>query len=359
VKALRFHAAGDLRYEECPDPVIEAPGQVIVRPLACGICGTDISEYVDGPHWTRQAQPEHPRASEPQILGHEFSAEVVEAGPGCTMLQVGNRISCQPIVGPRNDYYGQRAMPLFSPDSSLVGLSWPWGGLADLAMLDEFNAVRIPDALTDAQGALIEPTAVAVQAVERSGLRPGDTVFVAGGGPIGALCAFAAQAAGASRVVMSQRSIGRRLMLKEIAAAEEVLDPSDEDFARKVRDVSPDGLGVNVAFETSGNPAALQQCIDVVRPMGTVVVAGVIHKGMTLHPMQWFAKGISIHATNGFPTHAWSRVIALIGAGKIPVDRLISRTVELANAVEEGFRPMAESNKGLMKVLVRQGVSAK
>lgn len=358
LKALRFHKAGDLRLEDCPEPVIDAPGQVIVRPIATGICGTDISEFVDGPHWTNQGQPGHPRAHEPQILGHEFSAEVVEVGPGCRTLKVGERISCQPIVGPRNDYFGQRAMPLFSPESALVGLSWPWGGFAELAMLDEFNAVPIPDELSDEQGALIEPTAVAVQAVGRSGLKPGDTVFVAGGGPIGALCAFAAQAAGASRVIMSQRSIGRRRMLADIGAAEQVLDPADPDFVEKVQHISPDGLGVDVAFETSGNPTALQQCIDVVRPMGSVVVAGVIHRGMNLFPMQWFAKGISIHATNGFQTHLWPRVISLVANGKIPSDRLISRTVGLGDAIEKGFRPMAGSEKDLMKVMVRQSKPA-
>lgn len=352
MKAVRYYGARDVRFEECQSPSV-GPGQVLVRPTLCGICGTDLREFVDGPHWTPVQKNEFSGAELPQILGHEFAGVVEEVGPDVRSLRAGDRVSCQPIIGEHHDYYGQRAMSLFSPRSAVVGLTWPWGGMAELVLVNEHNAVRMPEELTDEQGALIEPTAVAVQAIDRSGMKSGDVVLVTGGGPIGALAAFMAQAAGAGHVVLSQRSEARRSKLREIQAAQQILDSQDPSFVEQVRASSPDGFGADVAIECSGSPLALQQCIDAVRPMGTVVIAAVVHGGVRTDPKQWFAKGINIHIANGYPSHIWPRAMKLVQTGRLPVTRLVSKTIDAKDVVEEGFLPLQNGKGGLMKVLVR------
>jgi (R,R)-butanediol dehydrogenase/meso-butanediol dehydrogenase/diacetyl reductase len=353
MKAVRFHRARDVRYEDCSEPNRLEPTQLLVRPILCGICGTDLHEYIDGPHWTPKERNLLGGAELPQILGHEFSGQVLATGDAVHPVKVGDRVSIQPIIGLSNDYYGQRGMFLFSRLSAVVGLTWPWGGMAEVVLVNDYNAVKLPQDLSDEEGALIEPTAVAVQAIDRSQMKSGDTVLVTGGGPIGALTAMVAQASGAGRVLISQSSSGRRMRLEQMSIATRVLDPYAPEFVDTVRMESFDGRGVDVAIECSGHPDALQQCIDAVRPMGTVVIAGVIHDDVRLDPMQWFAKGINIHATNGYPIHIWPRVISMIQSGNLPVDKLIDTTIEARYIVEQGFVPLMDGQRPLMKILVR------
>ena len=126
MKAVRFHAARDIRVEDVPAPS-KALGanEVLVKPIVTGICGTDLHEYIAGPIVTPVKPHVYTGASNPQILGHEFSAVVVDTGYDVGHVKPGDRVSIQPLVSPRNDYYGRRGLYHLSEKLGCVGLSWP------------------------------------------------------------------------------------------------------------------------------------------------------------------------------------------------------------------------------------------
>ena len=163
-----------------------AAGEVLVAPILCGICGTDVHEYTHGPIVT-PVEP-HPLtgATNPQILGHEFSAEVLEVGAGVSHVRPGQRVSAMPLIYCGTCYLlSARAQPPVRTDGlhrpeSRVG--WPCrGGRRS----QRASSRRLPDEIDDHQGALVEPIAVAAYGVDRGGVAPGTSVLVTGGGPIG------------------------------------------------------------------------------------------------------------------------------------------------------------------------------
>src|SRR5437763_3196889 len=166
MQALRFHAARDLRVERVREPPPPGPGEVLVRPTACGICGTDLHEYVAGPIVT-PVEP-HPLtgAQNPQILGHEFAGDVVATGGGVTSVREGDRVAIMPLAYCGRCAYCRRGLQQLCATMACVGLSHAWGGLADLATVAEYQVVRLPDSVSYRQAALIHPTAVAAYGVD-------------------------------------------------------------------------------------------------------------------------------------------------------------------------------------------------
>src|SRR5436309_11108005 len=235
MQALRFHAARDLRIEDVQEPSAPGPGEVLVRTAACGICGTDLHEYVAGPIVT-PVEP-HPLtgAQNPQILGHEFAGDVVSSGPGVTSVAEGDRVAIMPLAYCGRCAYCKRGLQHLCTTMACVGLSHAWGGMGERATVAEYQVVRLPDGVTYRQGALIEPAAVAAYGVERAGVAPGDAVLVTGAGPIGALAALCARAAGASNVYVSEPNPARRARAETLGVAT-VLDPTEIDVPEFLRE---------------------------------------------------------------------------------------------------------------------------
>ncbi len=218
MRAVRFHAARDIRVGDVPPPSDTLlPDDVLIEPFVSGICGTDPHEYIAGPIVTPQTPRVYTGATNPQILGHEYSARVRKVGSAVSHVKAGDRISVQPLLFPRDDYFGKRGLYHLSPNMGCVGLSWAWGGMAEQAVIKDCNAQPISDALTDEQGAMIKPAAVAMYGVDRSGVTAGSTVLVSGAGPIGALTILAAKAAGTSVIIVSEPNPNRRRIIAEIA----------------------------------------------------------------------------------------------------------------------------------------------
>ena len=202
-KAAVFHAAQDVRVEEVAAPDGPGPHDVLLRPLWCGICGTDLHEYAMGPI-VIPAQPHALNGSQlPQVLGHEFSGEIVAVGNEVTSLEVGQRVSVMPLLYCGQCYYCRRGLNHLCQSMACVGLSYDWGGISELAVVPASHVSVLPDEVSDLQGALVEPGAVAAYGVDTAGVSPGDTVLVTGAGPIGALAALYSAAAGA-RVFVSE-----------------------------------------------------------------------------------------------------------------------------------------------------------
>jgi (R,R)-butanediol dehydrogenase / meso-butanediol dehydrogenase / diacetyl reductase len=350
VRAARYYGVKDIRVEEIPEPNGDlAPTQVLIKPRWCGICGTDLHEYMAGPIVT-PAEP-HPLtgAQLPQILGHELSADVLAIGAEVTNVAVGDRVSIMPLVSCGRCYFCRRGLNHLCVEMGCFGLSWEWGGLGELGVCESYQAWRLPDEVSYEQGAMVEPAAVAEWGVAQGGVRPGDRVLVTGAGPIGALAVLAAQAAGAGEVYLSEPNRKRASRAEGLGAAA-ILDPTATDVVGELRERS-EGLGVDVAIECSGSEPGLRSALGAVRTHGTVVQVGLHVKDASLDMMEVSERELTVKGTWCYSVHEWPRIMQMIAAGAFPVERTISGHTTLAETVD-GFERLIDPEGDQIKILV-------
>ena len=352
MKALRIHGRKDLRIDDVAAPGPCGPRQVLLQNSFCGICGTDLHEYLHGPIQIPQKPHPFSQAVLPLILGHEFSGTVLETGAEVRNVRPGDRVSVQPNVIPGGDYYDRRGLSHLSDGLAVVGLSYPWGGLAERCLVYEDNVAKLPPEVSDEQGAMIEPAAVAVNAVENSGLQAGDTVLITGGGPIGALVALAASAAGAAKIFLSEPNPVRRDLIAGWGVCAGLYDPLNQDVSELMRSQTEERVGADVAIECVGNGRALATCMDAVRRRGTVVQIGLPTQPTNIDLHQLVTKDLTYRGSWAYKNTAWPRVIGLVASGKLPVEKAITGKVPLDAAVAQGFDALAAPDSAHVKILV-------
>ena len=354
MKAVRFHAARDIRVEDVAAPSKRlGANDVLVKPLVTGICGTDLHEYIAGPIVTPQTPHIYTGATNPQILGHEFSAVVADIGSAVANVKVGDRVSIQPLISPRDDYYGRRGLYHLSEQMACVGLSWAWGGMSEYAVVNDYNVAGVPDGVSDVQAAMIEPAAVAIYAADRGGVTSGSTVLISGIGPIGALTLLAVRAAGAAVIFVSEPNAYRRNLAKQLVPDAICLDPTKDDVPTFIRDHTEEGVGVDVAIECVGLEASLNGCVASVRRQGKVVQTGLHMKPASIDAMLWALKDITVEATWCYPVQCWPRIIRMVEAGLLPVEKICTAEISADDVVEKGFDALLDKSVNHMKILVR------
>ena len=344
--AARFHGNRDIRVEQVREPAEVGPHEVRVRPRWCGICGSDLHEYTDGPH--------HIVARDlPQILGHEFSADVLELGAEVEGLAVGDRCAVLPHIFCGRCYFCLRGRQGLCRDLRITGWSWAWGGLGEAAVVPAYQCIPLPDAVSYEQAAILEPLGTVVHAVERVGLRSGDTVLIAGGGPIGQLAALVAAAAGAREIFVSEPNPTRRAQAQRLGVSA-TFDPRASDVAEEVRERTA-GLGVDISIECAGTQGALDACIDATRPAGSVAQVA-LHVGQrAVLPEVWTLKDLTICGTWSFKFYDAPRFLGQVASGALPVERIITSRIPIADVVSRGIEVLADPAADQVKILVEVG----
>ncbi|MBR21186.1 MAG: zinc-binding dehydrogenase [Leifsonia sp.] len=350
MRAAVFHDAKDIRVEEVAEPGGLGPRDVRLKPFWCGICGTDLHEYAVGPI----VIPTHPHAlngsTAPQILGHEFSGEVLEVGAEVRSVRAGDRVSVMPLLFCGVCFFCQRGLNHLCTSMACVGLSDAWGGIAEQAVVDESKAAKLPDTMSDIEGALVEPTAVAAYGVDKAQVRPGDTVLVTGLGPIGALASMYAASLGAT-VYMSEVNPQRQDLARSLDVGE-LFDPRSTDVAAELRERTG-GIGVDAVIECSGNEIALQTALASVRASGNISQTGLHTKPASIDPMVLSERDITLRGTWCYPVTDWPRIIDLIGRGRMDVEKVVSAKIDMADIVDKGFETLLSPTGDQVKVLVR------
>ena len=256
MKAARFHGPGDIRIDDVPEPQV-GPGQVKVDVEWCGICGTDLHEYLEGPIFIPPKGSPHPLTGEemPVVMGHEFAGVVAEVGDGRHRTSQGATGSpSSPTTSAASARPARPAATTSAASSVSSGSTGSRAGSPRSASSDARWAHPLGDIPTDL-GALVEPLAVAYHAVRLSGLKPGGTAAVFGSGPIGLVTTAALKAAGATKVFVVEPAAVRKAKAPG-AGADEVLDPTEVDVPDAIRDLTG-GAGADVAFECAGIDAVL------------------------------------------------------------------------------------------------------
>jgi (R,R)-butanediol dehydrogenase / meso-butanediol dehydrogenase / diacetyl reductase len=354
MRALRFHGAGKLSVEDAPEPGTPGTGEVLLRPMMCGICGTDLHEYTDGPIVTPASPHPLTGAELPQTLGHEFSALVADCGPDVTHVRPGDLCTVMPLIFCGRCHECVRGQGHLCRTMACTGLSSAWGGLADLALVSAAQVVPVPETMTARQAALIEPAAVAAYGVDRGRLQPGQTVLITGAGPIGSLATLYALAGGARRVVLSEPDASRRVRASDLGTGVgEVVtvDPATDSVTDIIAELTA-GIGADLAVECAGQESALNLCIDAVRPAGAVVQTALHIRPASIRAETLAVKDLTLAGTWCYPVHDFPRIVGMVATGRLPVERVISSAVPLETAVSQGFERLVTRGTGEVKVLI-------
>jgi alcohol dehydrogenase len=309
MKALVYHGPGQRSWDEVPEPVIEAPTDVVVRVDSSTICGTDL-------HILKGDVPEVLPGT---ILGHEAVGTVVEKGAGVTTLEIGDRVlvSCITSCG-RCRFCKERRYGLCTG-----GGGWIFGHLIDGLQAEyarvpfaDTSVYKIPDKLSDEEVlflADILPTAYEV-GVLNGRIEPGDTVASVGAGPIGLAVVLTAQLFTPAHVVAIDVDEGRLARARELGADVTINNGSGAALAAVMQ--LTDGLGADVAIEAVGLPETFELCTELVRPGGRVANVGVHGHSATLHLETLWIRDLTI-TTGLVDTFTTPRLLSLIAEGRL------------------------------------------
>src|SRR5580692_4104284 len=342
--AVRWHARGDVRVEEVPPPAPPGPGELQLQVRWCGICGTDLEEWLSGPVFIPAAVP-HPLtgARAPLILGHEFAGVVIAVGAGVTGPLPGQRVAVDTIVSCGSCHWCQRGEVTRCPALGALGLHGD-GGLAELCNAPARMCLPVPDTVADDEAALAEPLAVAVRALRRGGLRPGERVAVVGAGAVGLLAVQAALAFGAERVSVVEPLAERRALAVRLGA--DCAVPPEEAAS----------LEADVAVECAGTPDGVLTALAALGTGGRAVLLGIITEAVPIVPMD-LVRGEK--TLIGSLSHVWDEdfriALGLLGRGAVAAAPLITDRIPLAAAVTGGLALLRDEPEKHVKILVRPG----
>ncbi|MTT32108.1 zinc-binding dehydrogenase [Terrilactibacillus sp. BCM23-1] len=343
MKAARWHNQKDIRIEDIEEPKV-APGKVKIQIKWCGICGSDLHEYLGGPIFIPVGEP-HPLTHEvaPVTIGHEFSGEIVEVGEGVNNFKIGDRVTVEPIFAT----HGHQGAYNLDKNMGFLGLAGGGGGFSEYVSVDEELVFKLPEHVSFEQGALVEPSAVALYAVRSSKIKAGDKAAVFGCGPIGLLVIEALKAAGVSPIYAVELSPERQAKAEELGAI--VVDPSkvDDTVAEIAR--LTDG-GVDVAFEVTGVPVVLRQAIQSTGIGGETVIVSIWEKGAEILPNDIVIKERTVKGIIGY-RNVFPAVLSLMEQGYFSADKLVTKKIALDDLVEEGFGALIKE-KSQVKILV-------
>lgn len=353
MRAARYYGKQDIRVEDTATPEVRDADDVLLQVAYCGICGTDLHEYAVGPIVTPTTPHPLTGVTLPQTMGHEFSARVVDVGSAVRDVAVGDRVAIMPAIICGRCRYCRRGQGHLCVQFACTGLSAETGGLAEFALVKEYQVAKLPDEVSDIEGAVIEPAAVAGYGVERAGVTGGDIVLITGAGPIGILSAMYASAVGASSVIISEPNPNRAALARNLDIGH-VVDPTTGELDELVGQLTG-GDGVDLAIECSGSTPGLTSCVTQTRRRASIVQTGLHTKPASLDAMALSEKDLTLFGSWCFNITDWPRIIRMVASGRYPVAKAVTAQIPLDDVVTKGFDTLIDPQGDQLKVLIRAG----
>jgi len=311
MKAAVFHQLHKpLEIESVADPK-PGPGEVLIKVGRCGICGSDL-HMTEEPAFGIQAGT---------VLGHEFAGEIVELGKDTNGVKIGDRVAVAPLRGCGACPACAAGEPAWCHKFMLQG-----GGYAELAVASAGQCLRLPATTSVADGALVEPLAVALHGVMLAGLKPGARVLVMGAGPIGLGVAFWARRRGAASVAVADLTNLQSNMAHTLGATHFIT----VDAEAKAKVNAALGGPPDIVFECVGRPGATQQAIDYLSPRGTIVMLGLCTALDSFVPFSAVSKEARLITSAFFTMGEYQAALDMLDGGQAPAHAMITDTVALS-----------------------------
>jgi (R,R)-butanediol dehydrogenase/meso-butanediol dehydrogenase/diacetyl reductase len=304
LRAAIYHGIRDVRVEEVIEPK-PGPAEAKVRVKYCGICGSDLHEYLHGLF---------PKSS----FGHEACGEIIEVGGDVKGFQVGDNV-----------------------------IAVQKGAYAEYLVCPQERMIKKPEKMSWERAAVVEPLSGAAYAIEKGGVRPSDTILIAGAGPVGLMVLIGLKAVGVEKIYVTEVSVTRRKKAEELGATL-VLNPLAEKIPAKIKDLTA-GKGVDVAVEAVGIEATLKDCLASVRFQGKVIVQGIFTDRIPVHMLGFVTRETTMIGTNSdnLPlAMSWTE------SKGIRPERIITKVIPLEQISAEGFEVLTRKEKEEIKILV-------
>ncbi len=337
LKAAVFMGSGDIRVLDLDKPDF-GPKDVLIRVSYCGICGSDVTAYKTGNY------------VEGMIIGHELSGVVEDVGDDVDHLVPGDRVVVNSAIPCGHCKYCLRGRPSQCENLELIGITRE-GGMAEYLSVPGWIVYRIPDNLSLIHATLVEPLSNVLHAFKISSFKVGDTALIQGAGPIGVLLLEVLKMAGASKIIVSEISEGRRKLAEELGA-DVVVNPLKENLPLIV-ERETGGEGVDIVFDAAGVPETLKSNFTLARKAGEIVIIGITEEPAEADFFTTVLNELTIRGSYlGF--NEFQEAIRLVSEGRIHADEIITSIIELDEVVEKGFKKLVKPIKDC-KIVVKLG----
>jgi (R,R)-butanediol dehydrogenase/meso-butanediol dehydrogenase/diacetyl reductase len=344
---------------------------VRVQIAYCGICGSDVHEYLGGPIFPPLPGQKNPYTGVelPVVMGHEMSGTIVEVGSNITELKVGQNVAINPSMDDR--HHGKEDCSICQSGRrnlckswACYGLSAHGGGFADEIVVKSFSCIPVPDGVSLKVAALAEPLAVASHMIRISGFKHAYDVAILGAGPIGLAILLLLKAKGARKVIISEVTESRSRQAEKFGA-DLVVNPlakmpdgagsrnSMVDAAHNIM-----GDGADIVFDTTGIQSTLDTALLVVKPGGVVCNVAIHEKPLLINPNSFSFKEVKLIGGICYTNEDFEDVLEALATGKLAADDMITSVVPLEKVVQGGFLELINNKAKHVKILIQPSKSA-
>jgi L-iditol 2-dehydrogenase len=341
MKAAVMHSTREISIETLPVPQIDH-NEVLIKVMAVGICGSDLHYYTHGRIGKYIVE-------KPIILGHECSGEIAAVGSSVNHFKIGDRVAVEPGVTCGHCEACKEGRYNLCPDVQFLATPPVDGAFVQYIKMRQDFVFLIPDALSYEDAALIEPFSVGIHAAMRTKLQPGSTIAIMGMGPVGLTAVGAAKAFGASTIIVTDLEPLRLEAAKQMGATH-VINIREQDPLNEIKNIT-NGRGVDVAWETAGNPAALQSALASVRRGGKLAIVGLpAQNEIPLNVPLIADNEIDIYGIFRY-ANTYPKGISLLASGTVNTKHLVTDRYSLADTREAMERALNFKNECL-KIIV-------
>lgn len=346
MKAVQLFAPGDVRCVEVDVPQIEKGNDVIIKVKSCGVCGSDIPRVMSKGAYRY-----------PITIGHEFAGQVMEVGKEVDHVEPGERVTIMPLISCGKCKYCKIGEAVVCDNYDYYG-SRIDGAMAEYISVCADNIIKLPSGVDYESGSMTDPVSVALHAVRKTEIQPGQSAVVFGLGAIGYLTVQWLKSIGCNKV-FAVDIFDDKLRLAEKLGADYCINGKTQDVVKTIMDATQ-GIGVDAAIELAGSKFTQVQTIQVVRKMGTVVYCGISYDDLTL-PNAALARilrgelkvvGSWNSSIAPLPINEWESALMFMKNGKIKTNPLITHRFRL-DECQKAFNMMYNKTEVFTKVLFK------
>jgi L-iditol 2-dehydrogenase len=343
MKAVYLTGLRQMELRDAPAPHLAGPHDVLLRVDTLGVCGSDIHYYKHGGAGSTTV-------TFPLIVGHELAATVLEVGAEVKALHPGSRVAVDPLVSCGECDQCRAGRKHTCRNQKFLGYPGQLpGALVEYLVMPEACCSLVPDSLDDDETAVVEPLSIGVYAAQIAHLAPGARVGIVGSGPIG-LCTLLAIRAETPATIYSTDLVDERLAVARACGAAWTGNPQREDVVATIRRLEP--LGLDAVFECAGEQEALDQCVQLLKPGGTLLVIGIPEVDRVSFSSSVLRRNelriLNVRRQNG----CVERAIELIASRRVNVRPLVTHHFSLEQTAR-AFELVTERNDGVVKAIVR------